>query len=115
MHADLLFGLATVAIYAPLSLPVDCLQPAFADIGFREHCCTPIGVLERTMERFKMIFIVFILACAGVARGELVLSLDSKDWTMVNENGTLSLTTNVPAYPLEVLRSQGVIGDPLYR
>jgi hypothetical protein len=54
-------------------------------------------------------------ACVQLAVAELVLTLDSKDWTMMNENGTLSLKTNVPAYPLEVLRSQGVIGDPLYR
>jgi hypothetical protein len=58
---------------------------------------------------------LFSAVFVSIAHGELVLSLDSKDWMMVNENGTLSVTTNVPAYPLEVLRSSGVIGDPLYR
>lgn len=62
-----------------------------------------------------MFILLFSAACVRLAVAELVLTLDSKDWTMVNENGTLSLKTNVPAYPLEVLRSQGVIGDPLYR
>jgi hypothetical protein len=59
--------------------------------------------------------LVACCALASVVNGELVLSLDSKDWNMGNENGTLSLKTHVPAYPLEVLRSQGVIQDPLYR
>lgn len=75
---------------------------------------TPIGCSKGTMER-TIIILLFSAACVQLAVAELVLTLDSKDWTMMNENGTLSLKTNVPAYPLEVLRSQGVIGDPLYR
>jgi hypothetical protein len=67
------------------------------------------------MARLPLLLLLCCAAWAGQAAAELTLSLDSKDWTMVNENGTLSLKTNVPAYPLEVLRSQGVIGDPLYR
>jgi hypothetical protein len=67
------------------------------------------------MARFHIFLMLFSAVFVSIAHGELVLSLDSKDWMMVNENGTLSVTTNVPAYPLEVLRSSGVIGDPLYR
>lgn len=67
------------------------------------------------MARLSLLLLLCCAAWASQAAAELTLSLDSKDWTMVNENGTLSLKTNVPAYPLEVLRSQGVIEDPLYR
>jgi hypothetical protein len=67
------------------------------------------------MRRVDIVLLVACCALASVVNGELVLSLDSKDWSMANENGTLSLKTHVPAYPLEVLRSQGVIQDPLYR
>ncbi len=66
------------------------------------------------MQRISMLLLLFSGACVHLAVAELVLTMDSKDWTMTNENGTLALKTNVPAYPLEVLRSQGVISDPLY-
>lgn len=67
------------------------------------------------MERLHVLLLLCVVAAVGKVNAELLLSLDSQDWTLTNENGTLSLTTNVPAYPLEVLRSQGVIADPLYR
>ena len=67
------------------------------------------------MERHCLVVLLLGAAFASLAHAELVLTLDSRDWTMGNENGTLSLKTNVPAYPLEVLRAQGVIEDPLYR
>lgn len=75
----------------------------------------PLALKAGTMERFCILALFVAAAFVSLAHAELVLTLDSKDWTMGNENGTLSLKTNVPAYPLEVLRSQGVIGDPLYR
>uniref|UniRef100_A0A383VKX2 beta-mannosidase n=1 Tax=Tetradesmus obliquus TaxID=3088 RepID=A0A383VKX2_TETOB len=51
----------------------------------------------------------------ATVKAEAVLNLDGMPWTLTNGNASISLTTNIPAYPLEVLRSNGVIGDPLYR
>lgn len=55
------------------------------------------------------------LLLATAVHGAEVLRLDDKAWHLANGNGSISLTTSLPAYPLEVLRSNGVIGDPLYR
>ncbi|KAF8058425.1 hypothetical protein HT031_005549 [Scenedesmus sp. PABB004] len=51
----------------------------------------------------------------ALAAGEAVLPLDGREWRLTNGNGSVSLTTTLPAYPLEVLRANGLIGDPLYR
>lgn len=58
---------------------------------------------------------ILLAAAATVCTAETVLRLDERDWSLTNENGTLTLSTSLPAYPLEVLRANGVIGDPLYR
>ncbi|KAF6261504.1 glycoside hydrolase superfamily [Scenedesmus sp. NREL 46B-D3] len=52
---------------------------------------------------------------SATVKAEAVLSLDGLPWALTNGNGSISLKTTIPAYPLEVLRSNGVIGDPLYR
>eukprot|EP00775_Hariotina_reticulata_P003140 gene3140-3417_t len=46
---------------------------------------------------------------------ETILRFDRREWTLTNANGSIALQTSIPAYPLEVLRANGVIGDPLYR
>lgn len=42
--------------------------------------------------------------------------LSVRPWILQNKNRSLSLPTTLPAYPLEVLRANNIIGfDPLYR
>lgn len=62
----------------------------------------------------KRLVCLLLLAysCLGATT---VLDLSSKDWTLRNGNGSIALRTTLPAYPLEVLRSAGVVQDPLYR
>lgn len=42
-------------------------------------------------------------------------SLSGRQWVLQNSNKSISLTTTLPAYPLEVLRLNKVIENPLYR
>ena len=42
-------------------------------------------------------------------------NLSSRQWVLQNSNRSITLHTTLPAYPLEVLRVNNVIEDPLYR
>ena len=55
------------------------------------------------------------LLLAGIVECQDVYDLASRDWTLTNENQTIVLPVHVPAHVLEVVRSAGLVGDPLYR
>lgn len=67
------------------------------------------------MRRVLLISSWLGLLLSTAVHGAEVLRLNSRDWQLNNGNGSISLQTTVPAYPLEVLRAHGVIADPLYR
>jgi hypothetical protein len=56
------------------------------------------------------------LACLCFAtHAAQIVRLDTQQWRLTNANGSISLPTTVPNYPLEVLRVAGVIQEPNYR
>jgi hypothetical protein len=72
----------------------------------------------RSCQRPLITALVLALAVALLARGgtaTTVVNLGAETWSLVNGNESISLTTTLPAYPLEVLYEQGVIGDPMWR
>lgn len=77
-----------------------------------------IRILHRTAPmactRPATTLLVLVLALARAALAHVV-DLGSETWTLVNGNGSISLNTTLPAYPLEVLHKQGVIEDPMWR
>lgn len=51
---------------------------------------------------------------AGVVVSQTV-DLNSNIWRIYNENGSIGVTSTLPAYPIELLRAKGIIADPQYR
>lgn len=52
---------------------------------------------------------------ALLAHAHDALELNPLSWTIVNGNGSISLNSPLPAYPVELLRASGVIQDTMYR
>jgi hypothetical protein len=63
----------------------------------------------------RLLGLAMCLLLAGTAHCQDGFDLASRQWTLTNENGTVVLPVQVPAHVLEVVRSAGLIGDPLYR
>lgn len=64
----------------------------------------------------KKQLVLLCLACLClVSQAAQIVRLDTQQWRLTNANGTISLPTTVPNYPLEVLRVNGIIQDPNYR
>jgi hypothetical protein len=49
------------------------------------------------------------------ALGSSIFDLSGRQWTLQNSNRSISASTTLPSYPLEVLKTKGVINDPLFR
>ena len=62
--------------------------------------------------------LLLLLAAAATlppsASAAMTVDLSDRSWRITNANGSVELTSNVPAYPLELLRAAGDIPDPLY-
>lgn len=56
-----------------------------------------------------------LLALCVFSHAAQIVHLDKQNWRLQNANQSISLTTQLPAYPLEVLRANGVIKDPNWR
>lgn len=50
-----------------------------------------------------------------VVLGAQIVHLDRLQWGLSNANRSISLSTQLPAYPLEVLRAKEIIQDPNWR
>lgn len=61
------------------------------------------------------LFVLLLLLGAVAADAKSVISLGSQTWTVENGNQSISATTTLPAYPLEILRSKGIVEEPLFR
>lgn len=61
--------------------------------------------------------VVLLLAAVVAAAAGLheQIDLSPNEWSISNKNGSLSLDSTLPAYPVELLRAKGVIQDTQYR
>lgn len=63
----------------------------------------------------KLLLVLLASAFCLSAQAVQIVHLDKQTWRLQNANDSVSLETKLPAYPLEVLRVNGVIQDPNYR
>lgn len=78
------------------------------DWSLSKSAVAKMGARSRTV-------VLLVAAFLALAHSQEVLDLNPQQWSIINKNGSLKLNSTLPAYPVEVLRADGVIKDTQYR
>lgn len=74
-------------------------------------------MLMITMDRFGLLLVSCLAAYASLSAGfeTLEISGPGHEWSITSKNGSIQLESYLPAYPVELLRANGIIQDTQYR
>jgi hypothetical protein len=71
-----------------------------------------MGARRRALAALLLLLAAALLVIGSNAA--VTVDLSDRSWRITSGNGSVQLTSSVPAYPLELLRAAGDIPDPLY-
>jgi hypothetical protein len=89
------------------------LEPWPVDLLNKVQIAINSSIAMDSITKFLLVLLASF-SCLS-AQAVQIIHLDKQTWRLQNANESVSLQTKLPAYPLEVLRANGVIQDPNYR
>jgi len=69
------------------------------------------------MDRYRLLLVVCLAACISLSTAHEIVEISGPDqkWSITSRNGSIQLQSYLPAYPVELLRANGIIQDTQFR